>query len=140
MGTQDPPRKFVLLDGTKIGRAGAESRHDLRAREGFGLLAFPWYGVEQRGIEHAPPSAPRAVDRRVDDADQATKDDERRREVSASGDVVEGALAKAIEAEVQERRPGWESRVAVLAGELQARRLARERVTSLDATRRQRGP
>jgi hypothetical protein len=41
------------------------------------------------------------------------------------GDVVERALAKAMEAEVEERLPGWEGRVAVLAGELRARRLAR---------------
>jgi hypothetical protein len=43
------------------------------------------------------------VDRRVDDVKEATKDDERRREVSALGDVVELALARAIDAEVRER-------------------------------------
>jgi hypothetical protein len=53
-------------------------------------------------------------------------------------DVVELALAIAIEAEVAERRPGWEARVALLAGELQARRLAREGVATLDAKKRQR--
>jgi hypothetical protein len=52
-------------------------------------------------------------------------------------DVVELALARAIEAEVADRRPGWEARVALLAGELQARRLAREGVTILNAKKRQ---
>jgi hypothetical protein len=37
------------------------------------------------------------------------------------------------------RAPGWEARVALLAGELHARRLARERVATLDAKKRQRG-
>ena len=46
-------------------------------------------------------------------------------------DIVEEALAKAINAEVDERRPGWEARVAILASELQARRRAREDVPSL---------
>ena len=55
-------------------------------------------------------------------------------------DVVEAALARAIEAEVETRGPGWEGRVAVLAGELRARRLAREGVALLDEDRRHRGP
>lgn len=50
--------------------------------------------------------------------------DQRRREVSASRDVVEVALAKAIDAKVEERRPGWEGRAAALASELGVRRLA----------------
>ncbi len=54
-------------------------------------------------------------------------------------DVVELALAKAIDAEVADRRPGWEGRVALLAGELQARRLARGGVATLDAKKRHRG-
>jgi hypothetical protein len=41
-----------------------------------------------------------------------------------------------LDAEVDERQPGWEGRVAVLAGELQARRLAREGVTVLGKERR----
>ena len=53
-------------------------------------------------------------------------------------DVVEAALARAIEAEVDGRSSGWEARVALLAGELQARRLARGGVVALDAKRRQR--
>jgi hypothetical protein len=69
------------------------------------------------------PDAPSVVDRRGNHADRATQDDERRREVSASRDAVEAALARAIEAEVDERKPGWEARVALLAGELRARRL-----------------
>jgi hypothetical protein len=44
---------------------------------------------------------------------------------------VEAALAKAIEAEVEERRPGWEGRVAALASELGARRLAASNVVAL---------
>jgi hypothetical protein len=95
--------------------------------------------VEQRGIEHPPPSASSVVDRRANDADRATQDDERRREVSASGDVVEAALARAIEAELSTQSPGWEARVALLAGELKARRLARGDVVSLDVKRRSRG-
>jgi hypothetical protein len=91
--------------------------------------------VEQRGIEHPPPYAPSVVDRRGNDADQATQDDQRRREVSASGDVVEAALAKAIEAEVEERRPGWERRVAALASELGARRPAASNVVALTRKR-----
>jgi hypothetical protein len=50
---------------------------------------------------------------REHDADQTTQDDQRRREVSASEDVVELALAKAIEAEVDERLPEWEARLAL---------------------------
>ena len=87
--------------------------------------------MEQRGIEPLPPYTPSVVNGRVNDADQATQDDQKRREVSASGDVVEAALAKAIEAEVEERRPGWEGRVAALASELGARRLAASNVVAL---------
>ena len=69
-----------------------------------GEPTFPWYGVvEQRGIEHQAQGAPRVVERHGNDADRATQDDERRREVSALGDVVELALARAIDAEVRER-------------------------------------
>jgi hypothetical protein len=56
-----------------------------------------------------------------------------------TSDVVEAALARAINAEVDGRTPGWEGRVVVLAGELQARRLARGGVVALDAKRRGRG-
>jgi hypothetical protein len=92
--------------------------------------------VEQRGIEPQAPGAPRVVERRGNDTHEATQDDETRREVSASGDLVEAALAKAIEAEVSTRNPGWEARVTFLAAELQARRLAGDGVVSLDAKRR----
>jgi len=95
--------------------------------------------VEQRGIEHPATGAHLVVNRRVDDAKQTTQDDERRREVSASGDVVEAALAKAIEAEVAVRLPGWEGRIGLLAAELQARRHSREGVASLDRMARRRG-
>jgi hypothetical protein len=50
-------------------------------------------------------------------------------------DVVEAALARAIEAELETRAPGWEGRVAVLAGELRARRLARDGVAVLGEER-----
>jgi hypothetical protein len=92
--------------------------------------------VEQRGIEHPPPYARSVVDRRLDDADLATQDDEKRREVSASGDVVEAALARAIDAEVSGRSPWWEARVGLLASELKARRVARDGVISLHPKRR----
>jgi hypothetical protein len=95
--------------------------------------------VEQRGIEHPAPSAPRVVNGRVNDADQATQDDERRRDVSASEDVVEHALARAIEAELEERNAGWEARVAVLASELGARRWARSGVAPLRGRTNRRG-
>jgi hypothetical protein len=76
--------------------------------------------VEQRGIEHSPPYVRRVVDRRVDDSDQATQNDQMRREVSASEDVVEAALARAIERATAAGR--WDA-VAQLAKELEARRL-----------------
>jgi hypothetical protein len=44
---------------------------------------------------------------------------------------VEAALARAIEAEVEACGPGWEGRVAVLAEQLRARRLARKEVVVL---------
>jgi hypothetical protein len=96
--------------------------------------------VEQRGIEHTPTGAPIVVDRRVNDAKGATKEDESRRDVSAAEDVVEGALARAIDAEVSGQGPGWEGRVTLLAGELRARRLAREgvRVLGVDTPVRRR--
>jgi hypothetical protein len=87
--------------------------------------------VEAPGIESGDTSSPSVVDRRENDADRATQDDAKRRDVSASVDVVEAALARAIDAEVSERRAGWEARVALLCGELQARRLAREGVVRL---------
>jgi hypothetical protein len=49
---------------------------------------------------------------------------------------VEAALARAIETEVSTRSPGWEARVALLAAELKARRLARDSVVPVDAKRR----
>jgi hypothetical protein len=96
--------------------------------------------VEQRGIEHPAAGAPSVVNRRVGDAKRTTQGDQLRREVSASGDVVEVALARAIEAEVGARAAGWEGRVALLAGELQARRIARWDIVALDSRRRQRIP
>jgi hypothetical protein len=64
-------------------------------------------------------------------------DGERANPVGASrthpSDVVEAALARAIDAEVNDRGAGWEARVASLADELRARRLAREGVPILGA-------
>jgi hypothetical protein len=132
-GTPFPPLPADLL-------GASASVSAFRRRPTRGTANFPWYAVEQRGIEHTPTGAPIVVDRRVNDAKEATKDDERRREVSASYDVVEVALAKAIQAEVTERSTGWEARVALLAAELRARRLTREGVLVLGEKRRQRGP
>lgn len=52
-------------------------------------------------------------------------------------DIVETALAKALEGATA---AGRFDVVALLAGELQARRLARERVPTLPTKTRQRGP
>lgn len=92
--------------------------------------------MEQRGIEHAPPSAPIVAEGREEDADPATKRDVTRREVSASEDVVEAAFAKAL---AEASAAGRFDVVALLAGELQARRLARSGVATLAATRKRRG-
>lgn len=57
--------------------------------------------------------------------------------VAVRDDVVEHALARAIEAELNERAGGWEGRVAALAEELRARRLARaSNVVRLDERER----
>jgi hypothetical protein len=56
--------------------------------------------------------------------------------VPREGDAVEAALAKAID---RASAAGRFDVVALLAGELQARRLAREGVVALDAKRRHRG-
>lgn len=55
--------------------------------------------------------------------------------MEAPADVVEAALARAIDAEVASRGAGWEARVAALADELRARRLVREVVVAIDAKR-----
>jgi hypothetical protein len=68
-----------------------------------------------------------------------TQTDSKPREVSASHDIVEVALARAIEVEVEVCSAGWEGRVALLAGELKARRLALGCVVSLDVKRRKNG-
>lgn len=60
--------------------------------------------------------------------------------MEAAADVVEAALARAIDAEVATRGAGWEARVAALADELRTRgRLAREGVVAVDAKTRHRG-
>jgi phage baseplate assembly protein W len=53
----------------------------------------------------------------------------------AAADVVDAALARAIDAEVRERILGWESRVALLAGELRARRLAQRTAVGIGKIR-----
>jgi hypothetical protein len=88
------------------------------------------------GIEPRDTYVPIVAKRREDDADLATKDDARRREVSALsslGDPVEAALDRAAEA-------GRFDVVAQLARELEARRLARaDNVVMLKAKGRPRG-
>ena len=70
--------------------------------------------------------APNVADRRVNDAEEATRDDAKRPEVSASpspvADAVEAALVEAIRGATTAGR--WDV-VAQLARELEARRLAR---------------
>ena len=91
------------------------------------------------GLEPAETSASSVAERCENDAKHATLGDDKQREVSAVRDVVEAALAKAIEAEVDVRASGWEARVALLAGELRARRLARSGVVPIDTKRRRHG-
>src|SRR5579872_211030 len=79
-----------------------EAERRVEAERGTARLRQPTR-VEQRGIEHPATRAPNVAKRREDDAKQTTQGNARRREVSASGDVVEHALARAIEAEVEER-------------------------------------
>ncbi len=98
-----------------------------------------WIGGGAQESKKPGTSAPNVADCRVAVVKDTTQDDAKQREISASGDVVEAALARAIDAEVQTRGSGREARVALLAGELQARRLARDNVAVLDAKRRQRG-
>jgi hypothetical protein len=78
------------------------------------------------GIESGRTSAPNVTKRREQVAINATKDDERRRGVSASGapavDPVEAALADAL---VRASSDGRWAIVTMLAKELEARRLAR---------------
>jgi hypothetical protein len=82
--------------------------------------------VEPPGIESPAACAPNVADRHVKGAGEATKDDERRREVSASpspaGDAVEAALAEAIRGATCAAR--WDV-VGQLASELEARRMER---------------
>ena len=81
--------------------------------------------MEAPGIESLATSPSRVVDRRVDDADHATQDDERRLKVSAlsrPGDPVEAALSRALYLAAE---AGRFDVVAQLAGELEARRRSR---------------
>lgn len=84
------------------------------------------YSARHRGFETDATSASGVADRRVNDADRATEDDEPQREVSASPastiDAIEAALTEAIRAATSAAR--WDV-VALLARELEARRLAR---------------
>jgi hypothetical protein len=73
------------------------------------------------GLEPGATSASSVADRRANAAKDATKDDAKRPEVSASGDDVEAALAKALE---QAAAAGRFDVVSQLARELEARRLA----------------
>jgi hypothetical protein len=113
-GTTFASRHVIRL-GVNVWWKSRASMSSPRGRAEPGVLL-----VEQRGIEHPATGASNVGDRRVDDPDQATQDDERRREVSASEDVVEAALARAIERATAAGR--WDV-VAQLAKELEARRL-----------------
>jgi hypothetical protein len=78
----------------------------------------------RRGIEHPPPCAPSVVNGRAHDADQATQDDERRREVSAS----EMSWRRRSQGRSRARHcRGDGDVVGQLARELEARRLGRTR-------------
>ena len=98
--------------------------------------------MEPPGIESPSTSAPNVVNRRVNDAEEATRGDDKRREVSASVlpglDAVEVALAEAIRGATSAGR--WDV-VAQLARELEARRMARAlNVIAIDTARTRRAP
>jgi hypothetical protein len=85
---------------------------------------------------------PSVVDRRVNDANEATQDDQGRREVSASRlpetDVVVATLAEAIKRAASAER--WDV-VAQLVREVEARRIARTgNVVKLESSRAKRSP
>jgi hypothetical protein len=143
-GTKSPTMK----SGSLASRDSSPIRDDpqrvsaFRRRPTRGVANFPWYGVEQRGIEPRPPYAPSVANGRVNDEDQATRDDQRRREVSASPlpetDVVVAALAEAVKGAASAER--WDV-VAQLARELEARRIARAgNVVPLGSKRAKRSP
>jgi hypothetical protein len=95
--------------------------------------------VQATGFESEDTSASNVVDRRVRDADQPTQDDAKRRDdsaLSASCDRVEFALAQAVHRAAE---AGRFDILTLLAGELQAHRLARDGVFTRDAKRRRRG-
>jgi hypothetical protein len=96
--------------------------------------------VEAPGIEPRDTHAPIVAKRRENDADRATPDDSKRREVSALSswdDPVEGALARALDRAAQ---AGRFDVGAQLARELEARRLSRvDNVVTLKPKDRPRG-
>jgi len=93
--------------------------------------------VEAPGIEPRDTYVPIVANRREDDADLATQDGAKRREVSALsslGDPLEAALARALDCAAQ---AGRFDVVAQIARELEARRLARaDNVVTLKAKAR----
>jgi hypothetical protein len=100
---------------------------------------------ELTGIESGQTSTPGVVDRREIPRLDATQDDAKRREVSASHamgpvppiDAVEAALAKAL---ADAATAGRFDVVAQLARELEERRLVRaHNVVPLDSARRKKG-
>jgi len=98
--------------------------------------AKPSDPVGATGFEPHATSAPGVAKSGLEDAERATQGDAKQREVSASGDVVEAALVKALG---EASAAGRFDVVALLAGELQARRFAGGGVVTLEAKRRQRG-
>jgi hypothetical protein len=86
---------------------------------------LPRKTVEALGIESEGTYVRNVANRRLDDVNETTKDDERRRGVSAlslGGDPVESALADALKHAAE---AGRFDVVAQIARELEARRLAR---------------
>ena len=73
-----PPRALLAT------RGGGTGNRSLLYGAKHALEALPKAGVEAPGIEPRDTSVPIVAKRREDDADRATQDDSRRREVSAS--------------------------------------------------------
>jgi hypothetical protein len=90
--------------------------------------------ARHRGFETPDTPASGVADRRLNGADRTTQDDAKQREVSASSDVVEAALARALG---EASAAGRFDVVAQLARELEARRHSRTgNIVALDPAKR----
>jgi len=89
-------------------------------------------GEEQGNPSESKDSRGFAIDGEATEGDESAA----RPRSAAASDPVEAALAKAL---TEASEAGRFDVVALLAGELRARRLARGSVVTLDARRRQRG-